>query len=322
LDIYAYNMLLSRSPRNASLCSGLKIIACSFSTSAKTSFRMTQQQQYDNRTSNATPGTSSDWSANQYLKFGDERTRPVRELVSQIPLSKPERIVDVGCGPGNSTAVLAARFPGSKIAGMDSSPDMLKKARKAMPDVDFVQADLRKYEPETGADLIFGNAVFHWLRLEDRIPTILRLLRTQKPGGVLAFQVPDNYEEPTHRAMRETALLDGPWFEHFQALPADERPDFDPIETPADYYNALIPLCDKVDIWHTLYQHPLDSPASIVEWVKGSGLQPFLNALPDREVRDQYLKAYEGRIAELYPRLTDGKVLLRYPRMFVIATRK
>ena len=313
-------MFLSRTPRNASLWSISKIPACSLSTSAKTSFRMTQQQHQSNA-SNSTTQTP-DWSANQYLKFGNERTRAVRELVSQIPLSRPERIVDVGCGPGNSTAVLAARFPDSKISGMDSSPDMLDKARKAMPGVEFVQGDLTTYAPEAGADLIFGNAVFHWLRQEDRIPTILRLLKTQRPGGVLAFQVPDNYEEPTHRAMRETALLDGPWFEHFQALPADQRPEFDPIETPADYYNALIPLCDKVDIWHTLYQHPLDSPTSIVEWVKGSGLQPFLNALPDKEVRDQYLKAYEQRIAELHPKLADGKVLLRYPRLFVIATRK
>lgn len=311
-------MLLFRSNRNAFLSPSAKITTRSFSNLARTSFRMTQEQ---NRASNPA-AQQPDWSANQYLKFGDERTRAVRELVAQIPLSDPARIVDVGCGPGNSTAVLAARFPGARISGMDSSPDMLDKARRAMPGVDFERGDLKTYEPEPGADLVFGNAVFHWLRLEERIPTILRLLRTQRPGGVLALQVPDNYEEPTHRAMRETALLDGPWTRHFQALPADQRPDFDPVETPADYYNALIPLCDKVDIWHTLYQHPLDSPASIVEWVKGSGLQPFLNALPDQEVRDEYLKAYEKRIAELYPRLADGKVLLRYPRLFVIATRK
>lgn len=264
-----------------------------------------------------------DWSASQYLKFGSERTRPVRDLVAQIPLPKAHRIVDVGCGPGNSTAVLAARFPDAKISGMDSSQDMLSKAREALPGVEFVEGDLRSYEPEPGADLIFANAVFHWLRTEDRIPTITRLLATQKPGGILAFQVPDNYEEPSHRAMRETALLDGPWFQYFQALPADQRPDFDPVETAADYYNALVPLCERVDIWHTMYQHPLASPGEIVEWVKGSGLQPFLNALPpDHGVREAYLAAYERRIAELYPPLADGKVLLRYPRLFVVATRK
>ena len=269
---------------------------------------------------NAQP--SRDWSATQYLKFGNERTRAVRDLVAQIPLSSPRRIVDLGCGPGNSTAVLAARFPDAVISGVDSSPDMLSKARQAMPDVSFVQGDLKTFEPEPGADLLFSNAVFHWLRTEDRIPTILRLLRTQSPGGVFAFQVPDNYEEASHRAMRETALLDGPWREHFQALPAKDRPDLDPIETPNDYYDALIPYCESVDIWHILYQHVMEAPSSIVDWVKGTGLMPFLNPLPTEEVRDEYLKAYEQRLGELYPRQVDGKVMLRYPRLFVVATRK
>lgn len=265
---------------------------------------------------------SSDWSATQYLKFGNERTRAVRDLVSQLPLSSPKRITDLGCGPGNSTAVLAAHFPDAKISGMDSSQDMLSKARQAMPDVEFVQGDLKTFEPEPGTDILFSNAVFQWLRTEDRIPTIVRLLKTLNPGGVLAFQVPDNYEEPSHRAMRETALLDGPWREHFLALPADKRPDLDPIETPNDFYDALVPHCEKVDIWHVFYQHVLEAPSSIVEWVKGTGLMPFLNVLPTQEVRDEFLRAYEQRIGELYSRLADGKVMLRYPRLFVVATRK
>lgn len=265
---------------------------------------------------------SRDWSATQYLKFGNERTRAVRDLVSQLPPWSPKRIIDLGCGPGNSTTVLAARYPDAVITGMDSSPNMLSKARQALPDVDFVQGDLKTFEPEPGTDLLFSNAVFHWLRTEDRIPAIVRLLRTQNPGGVFAFQVPDNYEEPSHRAMRETALLDGPWQKHFLAVPAENRPDLDPIETPNDYYDALIPYCEKVDIWHVLYQHVMEGPGAIVEWVKATGLMPFLNALPDQEVRDEYLKAYEQRLGELYPRLADGKVMLRYPRLFVVATRK
>lgn len=171
--------------------------------------------------------------------------------------------------------------------------------------------------------MLFSNAVFHWLRAEERIPTVLRLLQTLlPPGGTLAFQVPDNYDEPSHKSMRETALLDGPWTTYFQSLPASERPDLDPVETPDTWYNALIPYCESIDIWHTLYQHVLPGPASIVEWVKGTGLMPFLNALPDQEVREVYLKAYEQRLSEVYPPLVDGKVMLRYPRLFVVATRK
>lgn len=268
------------------------------------------------------PQATPDWSATQYLKFGGERTRAVRDLVANIPLQLPRRIVDLGCGPGNSTAVLAARFPEAHISGMDSSPDMLSKARQNMPDADFVQGDLHTYHPELGVDLLFSNAVFHWLRREQRIPTILRLLQTQEPGGVLAFQVPDNYEEHSHRAMREVALLDGPWTEHFRTLPADRRPDLDPIETPAEWYNALIPFCEKVDVWHVLYQHVMQGPDGIVEWVKGTGLMPFLNALPTQEVKDAYVMAYKKRLSELYQPLTDGKVMLRYPRLFVVATRK
>lgn len=265
---------------------------------------------------------ASDWSATQYLKFGNERTRPVRDLVSNIPIQSPQRIIDLGCGPGNSTAVLAARWPDAQISGMDSSPDMLKKARANLPGVTFVQGDLHTFHPEAGADLLFSNAVFHWLRREQRIPTIQRLLETQRPGSVLAFQVPDNYEEPSHKAMREVTRQDGSWKAHFQALPVEKRPDLDPIETPAEWYNALIPLCDKVDIWHSLYQHVMESPKSIVEWVKGSGLMPFLNALPSQEVKDAFLEAYEKRLSEGYPRLADGKVLLRYPRLFIVATKK
>lgn len=277
------------------------------------------------------PSAKKDWSATQYLKFGGERTRPVRDLVAQIPLASPQRIVDLGCGPGNSTAVLATQYPDAKITGMDSSPDMLRQARSAglPPSVDFVQGDLRTFtvtaagEEKPAADVLFSNAVFHWLRTEERIPTIVRLLQTQlSSGGVLAFQVPDNYDEPSHKSMRETALLDGPWTSYFQSLSAADRPDLDPVETPETWYNALIPYCATVEIWQSLYQHVMPGPASIVEWVKGTGLMPFLNALPELAVREAYLKAYEQRLAEVYPPLADGKVMLRYPRLFVVATRK
>ncbi|KAH8888506.1 S-adenosyl-L-methionine-dependent methyltransferase [Thozetella sp. PMI_491] len=262
------------------------------------------------------------WSAKQYLKFGNERTRAVYDLVSQIPLASPQRIVDLGCGPANSTAVLASRWPDADIAGVDSSQDMLAKARATLPGREFLQADLKTYAPETGADLLFSNAVYHWLRHEDRIPTILRLLQTQQAGGVFAFQVPDNYYEPSHKAMREAAAADGPWKTYFQQLGQEKRPDLDPIESPAEFYNALIPHCEKVDIWHTYYQHIMGDHQDIVEWVKATGLQPFVNALPEGEVRNGYLEAYKKRLEEVYPRLADGKVMLRYPRMFIVATKK
>lgn len=297
-----------------------------------------------------------DWSATQYLKFGTERTRAVRDLVANIPLTAPRRIVDLGCGPGNSTAVLAARWPAARLSGVDASPDMLARARAAgLAGVDFSQADLRTWrwrapeegeegaEGEAGAetvDLLFSNAVLHWLRRSERIPTVLRLLRQQgregggglRSGGVLAFQVPDNHEEPSHRAMREVAARPGtPWQGYFAALEEKQkqgeeeeeaRPDLDPIETAGEWYDALIPACARVDVWHVLYQHALEGPGAIVEWVRGTGLMPFLNALPEGEVREAYVRAYEERLGEVYPRRADGRVLLRYPRLFVVATKK
>lgn len=275
------------------------------------------------------PRAKADWSATQYLKFGNERTRAVHDLVAQLPFSNsnpPKHIVDLGCGPGNSTAVLAACFPTARISGVDSSPDMLARARGTLPGVEFSQGDVRtwSFEPDGDGpvDLLFSNAVFHWLRRADRIPTVLRLLRSLPGGGVLAFQMPDNRDEPSHAAMRDAAAAAGTWREYFAKLDGEKRPDLDAVESPAEWYDALAPESARVDIWHMLYQHVLPEPADIVEWVKGTGLQPFLNALPEGPVREAYLAEYERRLRLPYPRLADGKVMLRYPRLFVVAVRK
>ncbi|KAF2498708.1 S-adenosyl-L-methionine-dependent methyltransferase [Lophium mytilinum] len=256
-----------------------------------------------------------DWSATQYLKFGDQRTRAVRDLLSAVPLTSPSRIVDLGCGPGNSTEVLLARYPNATITGMDSSDDMLAKAGAALPNIDFVKGDLTTYEPTAGTDLLFSNAVFQWLPGPARIPTLARLIKTLPSGGVIAIQVPDNFHERSHRLMRETAA-DGPWAPILSKL----NPERDPIAAPATFYDALKPLCASVDIWHTHYQHVLEGPQAIVEWVKGTGLRPFVDPL-DEGMREGFLKAYLERIAEAYPRLGDGKVMLTYPRLFLVAVK-
>ncbi|OCK75737.1 S-adenosyl-L-methionine-dependent methyltransferase [Lepidopterella palustris CBS 459.81] len=258
---------------------------------------------------------NSDWSATQYLKFGSERTRSVRDLLSQVPLSSPKHIIDLGCGPGNSTKVLAARYPNAQIMGMDSSPDMLEKARASLPGVRFVQADLSTYSPDSPVDLLFSNAVFHWLRNEERIQVMTRLIKTLPSGGVFAIQVPDNFYEPSHTLMRETAKF-GPW----SSILSNLKPELDPMPSPQVFYDSLKPLCKSVDIWHTHYHHILESPAAIVEWVKGTGLRPFIDPL-DSEMKRGFLNSYLERITEAYPSLEDRRVMLTYPRLFLVAVR-
>ena len=258
----------------------------------------------------------SDWNAAKYLKFEDERTRPARDLLSRVPLESPSRIVDLGCGPGNSTELLAIRYPTSRIIGVDSSPNMLEKAQQQLPHVDFQLHDVRSYTPKEEVQLLFSNATFQWLSNEERVPTIQRLLQAQPAGGIFALQVPDNYNEPSHAAMRETAS-EGPW----AGTLATQKPERDLFPTPQELYDALKPQCAKVDIWHTIYQHPLESHEAIIDWLKTTGLRPFLEPL-DETHRAGFLAAYLERLRKAYPVCTDGRVLLRFPRLFLVLTRE
>ena len=253
------------------------------------------------------------WSASQYVKFEDERTRPPRDLLAQVPLERIKRGADLGCGPGNSTELLIERFGAAHISGVDSDDDMLAAARKRLPYTTFTKADLATWQPEAPHDLFFANAVFQWV--PDHGAVFERLMGHLRPGGVLAVQMPDNLDEPSHRAMAETAA-DGPWAERFTE-PAGDRAALPP---PASYYDRLKPRASRVDIWHTIYNHPMADAAAIVEWVKGSGLRPFLDRAGP-EHRAGFLAAYRARIEAAYPILASGGVLFRFPRLFIVAVR-
>jgi trans-aconitate 2-methyltransferase len=259
--------------------------------------------------------SAKDWSAAQYLKFEKERSRPARDLLAQVNLRNPSRIVDLGCGPGNSTAILRSQYPAAKLTGMDSSPDMLARARSTLPDVEFHEADLATYTPSREFNLLFSNAVFQWLPAEARISVMQRLLGSQSSGSVLALQVPDNFDEPSHAIMRQVGE-EGPWADILRPL----KPARELMPTPQALYGAIKPLCKEVDLWHSSYYHVLDGPEGVVEWVKGTGLRPFIDPLPEK-IKEEFLEVYLRAITEAYPASTDGKVLLKYPRLFMVATR-
>lgn len=254
------------------------------------------------------------WSAKQYVAFEDERTRPARDLLADLPPGDVRSAIDIGCGPGNSTQLLVERFSGATVRGVDSSADMIEAARQRLPQVQFDTVDIGSWNDSGPFDVIFANAVLQWLPDHDTLLPSLVARLTE--GGSLAIQMPDTLNQPSHRLMREVAAA-GPWAGKL-ADAAGQRTD---IASASDYYSMLKPHCSRVDVWLTTYHHPLAQGASgVVEWFKGSGLRPFLQPLNDTE-KAQFLEQYLAAVEQAYPVLPDGSVLLPFPRLFIVATR-
>jgi trans-aconitate 2-methyltransferase len=254
-----------------------------------------------------------DWNAALYLAFEDERTRPARDLLARVPLAEVRHAVDLGCGPGNSTELLAERWPGAHCVGIDSSDVMLDAARQRLPALRFDRGDVATWTATEKPDLIFANAVLHWVG--DHTSLVPRLFRELSRGGVLAVQMPDDLDEPSHRLMREVAS-DGSWTGKLGAASRiRER-----ILGAGEYYDLLCRDAASVDIWRTVYHHPLADAGAIVSWFQSTGLRPFLDPL-DTDEAAAFLTAYRERIAQAYAPQRDGRVLLAFPRLFLVARR-
>ena len=255
-----------------------------------------------------------DWNPALYSRFENERTRPARDLLAAVQLDRPGLLVDLGCGPGNSTELLAHRFPSARVLGIDSSPAMIATARSRLPQYAFEQGDITSWKPPTAPDLIFANAVLQWL--PDHAALFPALLAKLKPGGVLAVQMPDNLDEPSHRAMRALAS-EPPWAENLAKAVAS-RTSLPPLN---DYYNRLCLQAGSVAVWRTTYHHPMSSPGAIVDWLRSTGLKPFLDALRGDQ-HAEFIRRFKSRIDEAYPAQADGQRLLAFPRIFIVATRR
>jgi len=256
------------------------------------------------------------WSAAQYSAFEDERTRPVRDLLAGVRAFDARTAIDLGCGPGNSTEVLAGRFPNARISGIDSSEDMIAAARKRLPAVDFEVTEIGAWIKASAGqrfDIVLANAVLQWV--PDHAALLPALSSRLAAGGVLAVQMPDNLGEPAQILMREIAA-DGPWS---RKLAAGGEPRV-ALQSAGWYYQLLRSVCARVDVWRTTYYHSLSGENAIVEWFKGSGLRPFLDPL-DKTERPAYLARYTAAVKAAYPPLPDGSVLLPFPRLFIVTTR-
>lgn len=256
----------------------------------------------------------SDWNPDLYRQFEEERTRPASDLLAQVRADQPRFVVDLGCGPGNSTQLLAERFSAARIVGTDWSEAMLLSARERLPGCEFERSDIASWHPDSAPDVIFANASLQWV--PDHAKLLPRLLDLVAPGGTLAVQMPDNRDEPTHRLMRETAEL-SPWAEHLRNADAQRAQ----MLGAHAYYDLLAPQAERVDVWRTVYHHPMGSAGDIVQWLRATGLKPFVDPLAE-DLQASFVNAYRERIAQAYPARSDGRLLMAFPRLFIVASKK
>jgi trans-aconitate 2-methyltransferase len=249
------------------------------------------------------------WDPERYLTYADERGRPFVELVARIGADAPASVVDLGCGPGNLTRLLRDRWPDADIRGLDSSPEMIDKAQAADPTIAFEVADLRTWAHEAEpVDVLVSNATLQWVPGHlDLLPDLVDRVR---PGGWLAFQVPGNFDEPSHTIRTELAA-EAPYAAHTRGVAVPSSHD------PAVYLESLADLGCTVDAWETTYLHVLTGPDPIFAWVSGTGARPTLQALPD-DLRPAFEEEFKRRLRAAYPE-RDGRVVLPFRRIFVVA---
>jgi trans-aconitate 2-methyltransferase len=247
----------------------------------------------------------------QYARFSDERSRPFFTLLSRVPEKDYGDIVDLGCGPGELTKALVERWPEARIVGLDSSPEMLAGSGKyAVPGhLEFELGKIEEFDQEV--DLMFSNAALQWL--DDHETLIPRLARLVRPRGVFAFQVPNNWQQPSHTLVEDIAR-EGPWA---QKLAMWKQRSVQPLRW---YMDTLLEQGFEVEGWETNYHFVLEGEDPVLEWVKGTSLQPILHLL-EGEHRQSFTDIYAERLRDAYPPTSRGTTIYPFRRLFVVAER-
>ncbi len=248
------------------------------------------------------------WDPDRYLTYADERGRPFVDLISRVYADQPRTVVDLGCGPGNLTRLLADRWPAAEIAGLDSSAEMIARARETVTGIDFAVGDLRAWSPSAPVDVLISNATLQWV--PGHLDLLPRLVDAVAPGGWLAFQVPGNFEQPSHTILHELKA-DPAYADHTRGLPRPSSHD------PEVYLRALADLGCTVDVWETTYLHILQGEDPVFTWISATGARPVLQALPP-DLLERFTEEFKRRLRTAYP-VREYGVVLPFRRVFAVA---
>lgn len=254
------------------------------------------------------------WDPDLYARFTRYRERPALDLLLQIPTSfEPREIWDLGCGDGELTVLLKTRHPKADVYGLDASPHMMDRARTCRSDVTWIEDDITRWTPRGPVDMIFTNSALQWV--PDHEPLFGRLMGYLNSGGMFACQMPTTHKVLWREILCET-VHDQRWMEYLADAEGPVR-----IAPKDTYYRWLKPWASRLEVWSTTYLHILEGEDPVFDWMRGTVLRPYLQALPNDTLQDAFLEDFRQRVDHLFPREPDGTILFPFPRLFIVAQR-
>jgi trans-aconitate 2-methyltransferase len=254
-----------------------------------------------------------EWDPDHYLQFKRERTQPSIDLVARIQMDNPKTIIDIGCGPGNSTQILLNRWPHADILGIDSSKAMIERARQDYPHQKWKVADAATLTTRPTYDIVFSNAAIHWIPRHHLL--LQRLFQMLNENGILAVQVPANQESPLYKSILRVSMS-----KKWSPFTADREDSI--TYHSADYYYGQLGLYTKeIVIWETIYYHIMKSHEELIEWYKGTAMKPLLDSLPNDESREEFKREVLIGCQASYPLQRDRRILYPFKRLFFIARK-